>query len=116
MIRIALDYDGVVSANYQHYFQLASDFKRSGHQVYIITAAEHERGIQIIDNLSKLCFPYSGAFIRDANFVSTHKNIGEWKKKTLINNKIDLWFDNEVKIYEQAGVDFSDIKTEIVRV
>lgn len=111
-MNVAIDYDGVISANYQHYFQLAFDFVRNGHKVFIITGANRERG-KFIKNLY---FPNNTLILRPKKFVSTHKNIGKWKKRMLIKYNINLWFDNEVKIYEKAGVDFSDLKTTIIRI
>jgi hypothetical protein len=116
MYNIALDYDGVITSNFQHYFQLASDFQRSRHTVYILTAANKNRVPDIISQLIRLGFPSSQIISRPRNFISTTFNIGSWKKEQLKKYDIDLWFENDCKFYEQAGVDFSDIKTEIVRV
>ena len=115
-MRVALDYDGVISANWSHYFQLAFDLLKSKHSVYIITAAKHNRAQEIQSILAAQGFHFSGIFTRPIDFISTYKNIGEWKKKIIQENAIDLWFDNEIKIYEQAGIDFSDLKTAIVRI
>lgn len=115
-MRIGLDWDGVITSNFSHYFQLASDFTRSGHEVYIITAANRLRTPDIQSKLVKMDFPFLEIVERPIDFVSTTKNIGEWKKKILKKFDIDLWFENDVKFYEQAGVDFSDLKTAIVRI
>ncbi len=115
-MNIAIDYDGCITANYQHYFQLAKDFVKSGHKIYIITAAKQDRAFKISQELLDLHFPYTLVSIRPSDFKSTYKNIGEYKKKLLKEFDIDLWFDNEVKIYEQAGINFADLKTAIIRV
>lgn len=112
----ALDYDGVITSNFQHYYQLASDFTRSGHAVYVITAANKKRVKDIITQLIRLNFQCVQIISRPKDFISTTENIGRWKKAQLIKYDIDLWFENDVKFYEQAGVDFSDIKTHIVRI
>ena len=116
MRNLGLDYDGVISANFQHYFQLASDFTRNGWNVYVITAARAERVKDIITQLIRLNFPAIQVVSRPKNFVSTTGRIGEWKKQQLIKYDIDLWFENDIKFYEQAGVDFSDVKTTIIRI
>jgi len=113
---IAIDFDGVITSNFQHYFQLASDFTRSGHTVYVMTAANALRVPDIISQMIRLCFPMKQLISRPKNFISTTENIGKWKKAQLIKFDIDLWWENDCKFYEQAGVDFSDIKTQIIRV
>lgn len=116
MCNVAIDYDGVITANYAHYLQLAKDFEKSGHNVYVISAANKQRRKRVVDDLAMMGFPCKQLIVRPDNFISTHENIGSFKKLWLLKLNIDLWFDNEVKIYEQAGVDFSDIKTAIVRI
>ena len=115
-MRIALDYDGVISANFVHYYQLASDMKKSNHPIYIITASNLYRAKGISYDLDRMHFPYDFFITRPVDFISSDKTIGEWKKEMLVKHDIDLWFDNEIKNYEQAGVDFSDVKTVIVRI
>ncbi len=115
-MRIAIDYDGVITANYAHYLQLARDFVKSGHEVYVITAANKKRQQDVISDLALIGFPCKQLIVRPNGFISTYENIGSFKKLWLLKLNIDLWFDNEVKIYKQAGVDFSDLKTAIVRV
>jgi hypothetical protein len=112
-MKIAFDFDGVITSNFTFYNQLMYHFIHSGHEVYIITGAKFERaqGIELI--LTNL---YTKFIHRPKDFVSTPFTIGTWKKIQLIKYDIDLWFENEVKQYEQAGVDFSDIKTAIVRI
>lgn len=110
---IAFDYDGVITANISHYNQLASDFLRSGHGVIILTGASYERAKEIKKNLN---FPHTLFIGRPKDFKSTPFNIGTWKKIQLLKNNVGLWFDNEIKIYEQAGVRFDDIETQLVRI
>lgn len=110
---IAFDYDGVITANISHYNQLASDFIRSGHEVIIITGASYKRAKRIQETLQ---FPYTRFIGRPKNFKSTPFNIGTWKKIQLLKNNVGLWFDNEIKVYEQAGVTFNDIETQLVRI
>lgn len=113
MIVVALDYDGVITANISHYNQLASDLIRSGHEVIILTGASYSRAKRIQQTIQ---FPYTKFIGRPKNFKSTPFNIGTWKKIQLLKNNVGLWFDNSIKEYEQAGVDFSDIETQIVRI
>ena len=115
-MRIALDYDGVITANYAHYLQLAKDFVKSGHQVYILTAANKYRQKFILQDLIISGIPFNDVIFRPNNFKSNPEMIGSFKKLWLLKLDIDLWFDNDVKQYEQAGVDFSDLKTQIVRI
>lgn len=117
-MNVALDYDGVISANWDHYFQLAFDLVRSGHVVHIITAANPKRIHEVHEFLMAhfIKSPNVVVHCRPLDFEPTQKNIGEWKKKVLKENNIDMWFDNEVKNYEREGVGFSDIKAAIVRV
>lgn len=110
---IAFDYDGVITANIAHYNQLIFDFMRSGHDVIILTGASYKRAKHI---QKTLMFPYTKFIGRPEDFISTPFNIGTWKKIQLMKNNVGLWFDNDVKQYEQAGVDFSDIETQIVRI
>lgn len=115
-MNVAFDYDGVITANWNHYHQLAFDLFRSGHSVHIITAAKRERADLITRKLEAMCFSFNQVHKRPEVFESNPKNIALWKKQILIDNNIDLWFDNEIKIYEQAGVSFDDLGIEIVRI
>lgn len=110
---IAFDYDGVITANIAHYNQLIFDLMRSGHEVIILTGASYERSKHI---QKTLMFPYTKFIGRPKNFKSTPFNIGTWKKIQLLKNNVGLWFDNEIKVYEQAGVRFDDIETQLVRI
>ena len=114
-MRIGIDYDGVITANYAHYAQLVRDLIRSNHEVYVITAANYKRFKEVTNDLIRSGIDCN-LVGRPKDFISTPFNIGTWKKIQLLKYDIDLWFDNEVKQYEQAGVDFSDIKTQIVRI
>lgn len=116
IMKVALDYDGVISANWSHYFQLAADLYKSGHIVHILTGAKKDRADSINRRLLSMDFSFHQIHKRPENFISTPKNIGEWKKQILKQYNIDLWFDNEVKIYEQAGVSFNDLDLAIVRI
>lgn len=116
MFNVAFDYDGVITSNIQHYHQLASDFVRSGHEVTVITAANKNRLGDIVKTLLRTNFPSTQIVSRPKEFISTTYNIGAWKKEQLIKYKIDLWFENDVKFYELAGIDFSDLDTVIVRI
>lgn len=109
----AFDFDGVISANFALFEQLAYWLTLSGHKIFILTGAKDSRAQEIKKRLS---ISNSGFITRPKDFISTPFNIGTWKKIQLIKYDIDLWFENEVKQYEQAGVDFSDIKTQIVRI
>lgn len=115
-MRICLDYDGVITANIQHYAQLSRDFIKSGHSVYILTGANPKRVKEIENYLLNSCFPFTRMITRPEELVSTPKNIGMWKKEQLEKWNVTLWFDNEVKIYEQAGISFKDIQVQIVRI
>jgi hypothetical protein len=114
--KVAIDYDGVISANYQHYFQLSADFMRNGIAVYVLSAAKESRQENILEELDRLNFPCLEKIFRPVDFVSTPFNIGTWKKIKLIEYDIDLFFDNDIKQYEQSGVTFNDIETQLVRI
>jgi len=115
-MNLGIDYDGVITSNFQHYFQLASDFSRNGWKVYVITAANKNRVQDIITQLIHMAFPIHEVISRPKDFISTTGRIGEWKKQQLVKYDIDLYFENDIKFYEQAGVDFSKVKTTIIRV
>lgn len=111
---VAFDYDGTISANFQHYVQLAHDLNKSGHEVHVISGCNPSRIIDIIKKLDKIGFEYYHSHFRSDSFVSTPKNIGIWKQTILSEIKADLFFDNEIKNYEQEGITFDDFA--IVRI
>jgi hypothetical protein len=113
---LVIDYDGTITANIEHYRQLAFSFFNSGHEVHIMTACNPIRKQEVLDNLNIWNIKYNMVHFRPEELISSHKNMGTWKKSILKKLKADIFFDNEIKIYEQAGVDFSDLKTAIVRI
>lgn len=115
-MNVAIDFDGTITANWSFYTQLISDLSNSYHTVYIITGANHNRVSKIYTMLNDMKIKYDYFITRPEEFKSTPRNIGNWKKEQMRKYKIKIWWDNEIKQYEQAGVDFSDLKTAIVRV
>ncbi len=113
---LVLDYDGTITTNIEYYRQLAFNFYTSGHEVHIMTACNYNRRADILASLKNMNIKYHMVHFRSKEFVSTIKNIGEWKLNMLKKIKATIFFDNEIKNYELADLDFSDLKTAVIRI
>lgn len=113
-MKVALDYDQTITSNFAFYQQLIHMLHKSGHVVIVISGCKPERAKEVEWDMQRMNIYYDFFFSRPANIGTGPLNIGLWKKFILNQHKIDLWFDNEVKNYQDAGVNFNDIETEII--
>jgi hypothetical protein len=112
----AIDFDGVISANWPHYTQLAEDLMKNHHIVYVVTACNWKRIGEVKKALERHGFPYTQLITRPAIFNSSLLNIGMWKQEQAIKYNFDIWFDNEFKDYKLAGVKFLKVKATMVQI
>lgn len=114
-MNVVIDYDGTITGNYAFYIQLCSMLIKSGHTVTILTACKPSRRKDVYIDLEKKGVPYHQLISRPKDVTTGPSSLGEWKKNMLESIRADVWFDNEIKNYEDAGVDFNTLSTQKVR-
>lgn len=107
---VAIDFDGTITSNFSFYHQLSYLFKKSGHKVIVLSGCNPARRKEVHKSLNKIGFPYDILICRPESVKTGPSGIGKWKKETLLEYNVDLWFDNEAKNYEDQGIDFSKLK------
>lgn len=113
---VAIDYDGTITSNYNFYVQLTAMLIKSGHQVIVLSGCNPTRVKEIYMDLAHKGITYHKLISRPKQVNSGPQNIGKWKHEMLKYLKVDLWIDNEVKNYKEAGIDFSDLPVNILKV
>lgn len=112
---VVIDYDGTITSNIAFYQQLTFMLNKSGHVIVILSGCKPERKDEVKWYLEKMGIIYHEFITRPENIGTGPKSIGKWKKKYLKAIKADLWFDNEVKNYQDAGVEFRDTGVSIIK-
>ncbi len=113
---VFLDYDGTITSNYTFYVQLSSMLTRSGHVVIVLSGANYSREDEIKKELNNKGISYHKLITRPKNVSTGPKSIGAWKKAVLKSFNTAMWFDNEIKNYQDAGVNYSDLPVSLVKV
>lgn len=111
----AIDFDGTITGNVSFYQQLMLMMLKSGWKVIVLTGCNPSRRKEVYKSLEFYRIPYSITICRPKSVKTGPSGLGEWKKSVLESENVDIWFDNEVKNYEDAGVDFSKLKVKIIR-
>lgn len=81
----------------------------------ILSGCNPKRRESIKWDLERMSIPYDQLICREESVKTGPEGIGLWKKKILSEYTVSLWFDNEVKNYEDAGIDFGDLPVDIMR-
>lgn len=113
---VAIDYDGTITSNYNFYVQLTSMLIKSGHTVIILSGCNPSRIKEIYIDLAHNGITYHKLISRPKHVISGPQSIGKWKRQMIEYLKVDVWFDNEIKNYQDAGVDYSDLPVNLVKV
>lgn len=111
----AIDYDGTITSNISFYQQLCHMLNKSGHVIIILSGCKPQRADEVKYDLEQMGIKYHILITRPVDIKTGPEQIGKWKKEVLKENNVNIWFDNEVKNYEDAGVDFNDFDINIIR-
>lgn len=113
------DLDGCITTN-PDFFKLLTYFlkkKGNNNEVYILTARNPARLEETINELAKWGISYDQLHTMPVGYDRNYMGLGFWKKEKLKEIKPDIWFENEVKVYEKlCGVNFSDLDINIINI
>ncbi len=116
-MRWALDLDGTITAN-PHFFQWWTyQLAKSGHEIVILTARNPGREKETEKELKKWDITYDQLCMMDEDMPRAYEAQGQWKLEMVVGGEIDVWVDNDFKIYEEVcGVDLSEYKGERIAI
>lgn len=117
MQSLALDIDGVITANPDFFRFLSYLFKKNGWYVDIITSRNPKRKKETEEELKKWDISYDTIHFMSTDLPRDYKTQGEWKVQKVNYLGSTLWIDNEFKVYEKVvGVDFSDCRAQRISI
>lgn len=101
----AIDMDGVITSNPDFFKWWTYQLHKNGHEIYIVSARNPKREQETLDELKHWGIT-SDHLIMMTDQPRDHKSQAEWKVAAVKEYKIDIWLDNDFKIYEKVlGVD-----------
>lgn len=97
------DIDGTIDSNPDWYRQLTYWLKKSpsSNQIVIITCRNPKRRIETIMHLQSWGILYDTLITMEEEDPRDHKSLLMWKLGQVKKIKPDVWFDDEIKLYDQ---------------
>ena len=116
-MRWAFDVDGVITANPDFFRWWINQLRKNGQIIYILTARNPSRVAETGKELKELGIKYDGVCYMPEDSQRDYKTQAEWKKSVVKDLKIDIWVDNEFKVYKRCcGVSFSDVTATMIQI
>jgi len=109
-MRWAFDIDSVITANPEFFRWWIYHLKKSKQEVFIVTARNPKREQETIFELEDWHIPYDKIYFMPDILPRDFSDQAMWKKKKIKELKIDIWVDDNFKIYRRALGISTDIK------
>jgi hypothetical protein len=117
-MRFAIDLDGVITANPSAMSWLTYHLckNENKHEVYIITwrnGGDVERKNETIRDLEKMGIYYHKLIMADTK-IPNMRVACFWKVQQMRENKINIWMDDDIKIYKRDyGIDVNKLLPDV---